>query len=131
MINDRSHATLELVLFKAGQHCFGVEASQVRGSQELPDHGISCIESLLSLSGDDTGNRRQCLTVKGDDQDYEISVAAPFELTAVPIEAIHPLPPAITARCKLPGLRGLAVTGAALTLLVDVRSLVDAASDCA
>ncbi len=117
---------LELVLFKAGQHCFGLEASRVRRSGDASTPDIPTAESLLDLAGEVTDDRRKCLTIKGTDQDYELSVAAPFELCAIPIEAIHPLPFALAARCRLPGLRALAVTERGLTLLVDLHTLLEA-----
>lgn len=122
--------TIELVLFTSGQHRFGVEASRVRGSGILPDYAIPCVESLLSLSGGNTSHRRQCLTVKGSNHDYEISVEAPLELCAFPIETIHPLPAAVTALCKLPGLRALAMAKEGLILLVDLNALLDAVEGC-
>lgn len=116
---------LELVLFTAGPYRFGVEASRVRGSGELPDYAVPCVESLLSLSGGIGNNRRQCLTIKGNSRNYELSVAVPLELYTLPTESIHPLPAAVTARCKLPGLRGLATTEEGLVLLVDLCLLLD------
>ena len=117
--------TLELVLFKAGPYDFGLEASRVRGSGKPSTPDIPTAESLLALSGEPADSRRKCLTIKGSGQDYELSVSAPFELCAVPIEAIHPLPIALAARCRLPGLRALALTERGLTLLVDLQILLD------
>jgi len=113
---------LALVLFKVGQHCFGVEAASVRGSGGVPGDGVLPVESLLTLPGS-TDDRRQSLTIKGDRQDYAISVAAPVELGTIPAEAVHPLPVAITARCRLPGLRALAVADHSLILLVVLHRL--------
>ncbi len=122
--DQQDSATLKLVLFKAGRHRFGVEASRIRSSGILPDYAIPSIESLLSLSGDESGRHRQCLTVKGRNQDYELSVEAPLELCALPLEAIHPLPSAVTAVCTLSGLRALALVDTSLILLVDLNDLL-------
>ena len=122
---QQQDGSLELVLFKAGQHCFGLEASRVRGSGEPSAPDIPTAESLLDLAGEITDSRRKCLTIKGDKQDYELSVAAPFELCAIPTEDIHPLPVALAVRCRLPGLRALAVTEHGLTLLVDLHTLLE------
>lgn len=121
--------SLELVLFRAGGHGFGLESSQVRGSgmPSVPD--IPTAEALLELDGNTTGSRRTCLAIKGADQDYELSVAEPFELCTLPAEAIHPLPVALAARCRLPGLRALAVTERGLTLLVDLQARLRCATD--
>ena len=128
--DQQDSATLELVLFKAGQHRIGVEASRVRGSGILPDYAIPAIESLLSLSGGESGRHRQCLTVKGRNQDFELSVEAPLELCALPLETIHPLPSAVTAVCTLPGLRALALADRSLILLVDLNALLATVEDC-
>lgn len=115
---------LTLVLFKVGQHRFGVEAASVRGSGGIPGDGVLPVESLLALPGGTDDGRRQNLTIKGDRQDYAVSVAAPLELGTIPAEAIHPLPVAITTRCRLPGLRALAVTDHDLILLVNLQGLL-------
>lgn len=115
--------TLELILFTVGQYCFGVESLQVSGSGPLPEDTIPAVESLLFLNASESGNRRQCLTIKGSSQDYSISVAVPLELCKLAVEKIHPLPAAVSARCRLPGLRALAATDAGFILLVDLRSL--------
>ena len=128
--DQQDSATLELVLFKVGQHRFGVEASRIRSSGILPDYAIPSIESLLSLSGGENGRRRQCLTVKGRNQEYELSVEAPLELCALPLETIHPLPATVTAVCTLPGLRALALTDTSLILLVDLNALLALVEGC-
>jgi hypothetical protein len=124
---QQQDSTLELVLFKAGQYRFGVESASVRSSGELPGHHIASIESLLALSCSSGYSRRHCLTIKGNSQDYEISVAAPLELCSIPVEIIHPLPAVLSARCKLPGLRALAVCDNGLTLLVELNRLLASA----
>lgn len=128
--DQQESATLELVLFKAGQHRFGVEASRIRSSGILPDYAIPSIEPLLSLPGGESGRHRLCLTVKGRNQDFELSVEAPLELCALPLETIHPLPAAVTAVCTLPGLRALALIETSLILLVDLNALLAIVEDC-
>lgn len=123
--HQQSGATLALVLFKAGQHQFGVEAASVRGSGGTAGDGIPSVESLLSLSGCILQGCRQNLIIKGDHQDYPLSVAAPVELCSIPAAAVHPLPLAITARCRLPGLRALAMPDHTLLLLIDLRGLLE------
>lgn len=131
MIRSTTHppdsVSLELVLFKAGPHFFGLEASRVRGSGPLPDYEVLSVESLLHLASDGMTSRRQCVTLKGAVQEYELSIEAPLELCRLSADRIHALPCAVTARCKLPGLRGLALTEAGLILLVDLLPLLGGA----
>lgn len=121
---QQADSTLDLVLFKAGPYSFGLEASKVRGSGEPSAPDIPTAESLLALSGEHADRCRKCLTIKGSGRDYELSVSAPFELCAIPVDAIHPLPIALAARCRLPGLRALALTERGLILLVDLQILL-------
>jgi len=112
-------SSLDLVVFKAGSFLFGVETSRIRSSCSIPGYVIPEIESLLSISGSTTNSHRQCLVIKGDKQDYEISVATPLDLLTLREDRIHPLPAAIMARCKLPGLRALAMMEGELILLIE------------
>lgn len=52
-----------------------------------------------------------------------IVVEAPVELVSVEIEDIHPLPPALAARCSIRCLRALARRGEGYLLVLDPRQL--------
>ncbi len=117
-------STLELVLFKAGQFRFGLEASRVRGSGEFSTQNVPTAEALLALSEETADRCRKCLIIRGDEQDYEISVAAPFELRSIPAESVYPLPTALYARCRLPGLRALAILARECIMLITVHTLL-------
>ena len=121
--NNKDVATLDLVVFKAGQFMFGIESSWIKSSGILPDYVIPEIESLLSLPLAPAKSGRRCLMINSGSDDYEISVAAPVELYKLSVDAIHPLPAVIVARCKLPGLRALAMMDKKILLVIEPHSV--------
>lgn len=134
MISDTIHqpggVTLELVLFRAGPHFLGLEASRVSGSGPLLEYDVKSVESVLHLPSDGIcmTSRRQCIKIKGASHEYELSVEAPLELCRISVDKIYSLPCAVTARCKLPGLRAFALAENGLILLVDLHSPLAVAS---
>ncbi len=122
--NHPESTALALVEFKAGRFDFAIEASGVRGSEALPDYDIPEIETLLSLSEVNNRAARLCLSLESGGQIHKISVAAPIALFSLPAAAIQPLPPALKARCRLPGLRALALTKEKFILLISLQDLL-------
>lgn len=118
-------ATLKVVSFMAGRHRCAVEAAQVRTQSPAGAAQPIPVEQLLGLPDSETQNpaHRSILLMKHPAGDYAVAVCAPVELHSLKIAAIHPLPALIAARCKLAGLRGLAMGEEGVTLLVDLRSL--------
>ncbi len=52
-----------------------------------------------------------------------IEVERPVELVAIAPENLHPLPPALTARCAIRGLKALSIGGGGLLILLDPKQL--------
>jgi len=121
--NQKDDTSLDLVVFKAGEFLFGVETAWIKSSGILPEYTIPEIESLLSLPVNTVKSGRHCLRIKSGSHDYEISVATPLDLHSLPVANIHPLPTAIVARCKLPGLRALALLEDKVILLIEPHSV--------
>lgn len=121
MSGASEHATLDVVLFSAGEWRAGFEARLVRSSRPAAaDASGEEIETLLGLAPCATALPRQSLLLKQAQGARELLVGAPVELASLPASRIHPLPPLLAARCKLHGLRALALTnnaGSAILLL--------------
>ncbi len=121
MSGASEHATLDVVLFSAGGWRAGFEARLVRSSRPAAaDADIDAIETLLGLAPCAAALPRQSLQLKQAQGARELLVGAPVELASLPASRIHPLPPLLAARCKLHGLRALALTnnaGSAILLL--------------
>jgi len=115
-------AALDVVLCRAGVWPVGIEAGQIGGSRrcEPADAATPALAALLDLPGGDSGDR-QVLALKASGG--EIRVAGPVELRALPAACIHPLPPLLAARCRLPGLRAVALEHGRLVLLIDLSDL--------
>jgi len=115
--------TLDLVLFGAAGWRFGVEAKAVGGAGSLSPSPLPAVETLLGLS--DSGLQgitdRQCLSVKGAG---DVSVQRPVVLCSLPVGAFHLLPPLVAARCRLPGLRALALLPGGMVMVIDLRVLL-------
>lgn len=117
--------TLEVVLFYAGGYRTGFEASLVRATRPAASESTDTpIEDLLGLAPSAHGRPRQSVQLKRADEDRHILVERPVDLTRLPPSAIHPLPPLLSARCKLNGLRALALEpdAASVILLIDAES---------
>ncbi len=117
---------LDLVIFRAGNHQVAVIASQVRSSGVSVNDQAVEIESILGLEKPAAVQARQILTIKGDSGDSEISVAMPIDLCSLPAERIHPLPEALKARCRLPGLKAIAMTSSAGIPIIDLEIAIEA-----
>lgn len=118
--------TLAVVSFMAGGYRCAVEAAQVK-AQLPPNHTDTALtaEQLLGLLPNGKALEachRRILLIKHPTGDYAVTVASPVELRRVDVNAIHPLPDMIAARCRLTGLRGLAITTEGMTLLVDFNT---------
>jgi hypothetical protein len=99
---------LDAVLFSAGKWRAGFEARAVRASRPAPTGAAGTdVETLLELELSAGLGPRQYLQLKHGDR--EILVGSPVDLVSLPVAAIHPLPPLLAARCKLNGLRALAL----------------------
>lgn len=121
---------LEVVSFMAGGYRFAVEAEQVRAQLSAKNSDeVPTAEQLLGLPGGEAQNHsfRRTLLIKHPAGDYAVTVSNPVELHALRIDAIHPLPPLITARNTLAGIRGLATGAEGVTMLVDFRAARPAA----
>ncbi|MDR3369135.1 hypothetical protein [Rhodoferax sp.] len=104
------HATLDVVLFSAGEWRAGFEARLVRSSRPaLANASGKTIETQLGLAPPAGATPRQYLELKRAQDVREVLVGAPVELVTLPASSIYPLPPLLAARCKLHGLRALAL----------------------
>ncbi len=104
------HTTLDVVLFNAGGWRAGFEARLVRSSRPAPlDADAEAIETRLGLAPSAVTLPRQSLELKQAQGTRELLVGTPVELASLSAASIHPLPPLLAARCKLPGLRALAL----------------------
>ncbi len=128
---------LDFVVFSVGGWRVAFEARQIRSSSLAPE-GKLCngIEARLGFSPaapKASATSRQCLRVKCADDDTkgetEILVDGPVDLICLPVSVIYPLPPLLTARTLLHGLRALALepetTARQITLLFNSSCLTD------
>jgi hypothetical protein len=108
MNSPSEHATLDAVLFSAGEWRAGFEARLVRSSRPAPANA-SCemIETLLGRAAPAGATPRQYLQLKLAQEVREVLVGAPVELVTLPASSIYPLPPLLAARGKLHDLRAL------------------------
>lgn len=105
-----AHETLEVVLFAAAGWRVGFAASHIRGARPAGGEARTGeIENLLGLPPCAAENRAapQWLDLKQTGAERQILVDGPVELSALPVAAIHPLPPLLAARSTLHGLRAL------------------------
>lgn len=116
---------INLVIFRAGGFLIGVEARYVRASQGAAAEGAPLAETVLGLPNTpQAAGARQRLTLELPDQEGDILVTSPLELVNMPISNVHPLPPLLTARNYLLGLRALLLHPRhEIVLLFDVRAL--------
>ena len=104
---------LDVVVFAAGGHRFGIEALYVRAQRAGTD-GPSA-PSLPGLPGLAAG--QDCVLLQIGDR--LVAVTPPVELCRLDAATIHPLPPLLAARCRLRALRAVAVDAAGVILLLD------------
>lgn len=115
---------LDIVTFRCGDWRVGGDAQQVRASRpaKAGDEALADLGGILGLPSGLTV--AQVLTIKTAAGDREIRVSGPVELRTVGAKNVYPLPPLLSARTALAGLRALVLEDGALTLLVDLRTLV-------
>ena len=116
-------ATIDLVVFDAGDWRVGFEARRVRASRGVPAAGLELptAESLLNLPASRQPARAsQILTLNCLGGERDILISGAVELLSVATELIHPLPPLLAARNYLPGLRAMILrSNCELVLLFD------------
>lgn len=126
-----SSAHLAVVAFVVAGQRFAVEAQQIRAARLAADGSedlsLPSLAALLGLPTTADEGPRQVLQVKTATADQELSLAGPVQMTTLAVADIHPVPALLAARCRIPGLRALAVDAAGVTLLVDLRTLLSAA----
>jgi hypothetical protein len=115
--------TVELVLFHWDGQAFGIQARQVRALEPARETGAPSIGDLLGLppaSAVEPQGPQRLLWVVGPHGVQPIRVQEPVSQVSLPVANIHPLPPLLTARLRLPWVRALAYRpdGAAGTLIV-------------
>jgi hypothetical protein len=125
-------ATIDLVVFEAGDWRVGFEARRVRASRGVPAVGLDCptaglptAESLLDMPASrQPAAANQILTINCPDGNHDILIAGTIELLSVATELIYPLPTLLAARNYLPGLRALIVQPKGkLVMLFDSNAL--------
>lgn len=122
----REEESLPFVVFCAAGCRFGIEASQIQGSDGFVDASLRTVESLLGLPEDLSGSVRQRLRVRDPESAAAFSVGVPVDLCTFSIREIFPLPPFIAARCRLPALLALVIAPEGLVCLMDVPGLLKA-----
>ncbi|HEX5338534.1 MAG TPA: hypothetical protein VFW53_08860 [Gallionella sp.] len=119
MSGEDKHATLDVVLFSVGELRAGFEARLVRALRPALDEARDGeVVTMQGLTLPANTSVHQYLQLKRTDGDKEVFVGSPVELVSLPVGAIHPLPPLLAARCKLHGLRALAMEGDARTIVL-------------
>ena len=128
---------LDFVIFSVSGWRVAFEARQVRSCSIALEGGLgNGIEARLGFSPAAPkayATPRQCLRIKCADDDTKgetkIVVDGPVDLVCLPVAAIYPLPPLLTARTRLHGLRALALEPETvtrqITLLFNSACLTD------
>ncbi|MBF0295086.1 MAG: hypothetical protein HQL96_07830 [Magnetococcales bacterium] len=89
---------LPVVLFWTQDGRVGMEATQVLAARPDPEPVFSTMD-------------RPRFLLRLRHPEREIRVFGPVELVHLPVEVIHPLPPLLAARMRIPGARALALPG--------------------
>jgi hypothetical protein len=112
---------IEMVCFQAGNHRCAIEARLVLGSRAAPAGAAGAaapaVEARFGLPEAPAGPRQVLMLRQPAGSEFAVGPA--IELRRFAFAAIHPLPPLIAARCAVRGLKGLAIEGRDLVLLVD------------
>jgi hypothetical protein len=120
---------LNVVVCYSGRTRIAFEVSEVCALKTLPENGKG-IEALLGLPSVNNISGRQFIELKGAELPF--AVDGPIDLISITMDAIYPLPPLLAARCKLNGLRALAMVPenntATIILLFDYSQAVRQAS---
>ncbi|WP_295456700.1 hypothetical protein [uncultured Thiodictyon sp.] len=98
---------IDLVLFRWGTLHLALQACQVLALESAGDAGLPSIGDVLALpvTGPAPGALR--LHVIGPTGRLRIQVQGPVTQVRLPAAAIHPLPPLLAARLRLPWVRAL------------------------
>ena len=110
---------LDVVTFGAGGHRFGVEAALV-AARVAEGAGAVAAEAALGLPEAAGAADGRALLRLGE---HLLAVTPPVELLRLAASSIHPLPPLVAGRTRLPALRALAFDRAGVILLVDAGRL--------
>jgi hypothetical protein len=109
MEQGASPQAIDLVLFRWGTLNLALQACQVLALEPAGDAGLPTIGDVLGLPvmGTAPGALR-LLRVVGPTATLRIQVQEPVTQVRLPAAVIHPLPPLLAARLRLPWLRALA-----------------------
>ncbi|MBF0626769.1 MAG: hypothetical protein HQL91_00970 [Magnetococcales bacterium] len=109
-MNDRT-ATLDVVVFSVGACRIGIEAARVRACRFATpldaETTIPMLESFPELHHS-PAPAWMVLELVHADLALQWRIPGPVALQTLPAHLIHPLPPLLIARSRLPGLRALA-----------------------
>ncbi len=125
---------IDLVMFRWNALRLGVAAGQVLAMESTPDPDAPSIGDLLGLPtgeglpGVVTPTRPpRLLRLTHPAGSFHVLVQEPVVQIRLPASAIHPLPPLLAARLRLPGIRALAWQQGegpgALIVILDVGDL--------
>ncbi len=110
---------VHVVCCRAGDYQVAFEAHLVQSAQHTADTSHA-LETQLGLAPPSAEGRHR-LCIKGYPEG--LTVAAPLELIALPVDAIHPLPPLIAARPPWPALRALGLWNQQLLFILDLSQI--------
>ena len=113
-------AVLDVVSFFAGGFRFAVESRHVHGMLADRRADTVTVEDLIGLPPGHPSPRKWLLV--GPARDC-VEVGGPVELDALPADCLYPLPLPVVARMSLGGIKGLAMTSAGVTLVVDLAAV--------
>lgn len=124
-------AGLDLVLFHVGGLTCAVEASlvaELRDARTAPP--AIALAELLDLapasSGDAPNQARQLCVLQGHRERW-FAIDEPVRHQYAPAATLHPLPPLVAARCRIPYVRAVALfetrDAEALAIILDPRRL--------
>jgi hypothetical protein len=110
--------SLETVQFRAGGCRFAIEAEKVRALDPVWRAQSRCprVETLLGL---DAVSQAQVRILHLRRADRTVAVAGDVELNRLAAHCIHPLPPLLSARMRINGVRALGLDARGPILIVD------------
>ena len=113
--------TLQVVSFIAGGYRFAVEAARVRSQLPCTQDGTALrVEQLFGLPAGEESENARILVIKHAPADYSMRVSEPVTLSELSLDALHPLPDLLAARCTLKGVRALSTESDGITVLIDL-----------
>ena len=117
---------IDLVLFRWGTLELALQAGQVLALESAGAADLPSIGALLGLPDAGPTGALRLLRVAGPTGTLHIRVEGPVTQARLPAAAIHPLPPLLAARLRLPWVRALAFRagegGGHLILILDPRT---------